>query len=73
MPMVERLIDKKLYKNYDLIKTLGGIDRTLHMGKLEKQTYITIVEDEKLLLVSARFLFYINGNNERCIMFSKRS
>ena len=31
MPMVERLIKKKLYKNYGLIKTLDGIDGTLHM------------------------------------------
>ena len=32
MPMVERLINKKLYKIYDFMKTLDGIDRTLHMG-----------------------------------------
>ena len=31
MPMVERLINKKLYKNYGLIKTLDGIDDTLLM------------------------------------------
>ena len=31
MPMVERLINKKLYKNYWLRKTLDGIDNTLHM------------------------------------------
>ena len=32
MHMVERLNNKILYKNYDLIKTLDGIDRTLHIG-----------------------------------------
>ena len=31
MLMVERLINKKLYKNYGLIKTLDGLDGTLHM------------------------------------------
>ena len=30
MPMVQRLINKKLSKNYGLIKTLDGIDGTLH-------------------------------------------
>ena len=35
MPMVENLINKKLYKNYDLIKTLDGIGRTLHVGDHE--------------------------------------
>ena len=32
MPMVERLINRKLYRNYELIKTLDDIDLTLHMG-----------------------------------------
>ena len=36
MPMVERLVNTKLYKNYELIKTLDGIDLTLHMGVYEK-------------------------------------
>ena len=31
MSMVKGLIIKKLYKNYVLIKTLDGIDGTLHM------------------------------------------
>ena len=35
MPMVERLIIKRLYKNYDFIKTLNDIDLTLHMGAYE--------------------------------------
>ena len=35
MPMVESLIYKKLYKKYDLMKTLDGIDRTLHKGDNE--------------------------------------
>ena len=35
IPMVERLIKKKSYKNYELIKTLDDIDRTLHMGPYE--------------------------------------
>ena len=35
MPMGERLIDTMLYKNYDPIKTLDGIDLTLHIGPYE--------------------------------------
>ena len=35
MPIVERLINKKLYKNYDLIKSLDGIDWIIHMGNHE--------------------------------------
>ena len=31
MPMVERLMNEKLYKFYELIKTFDGIDDTLHM------------------------------------------
>ena len=38
MPMVERLINKKLYKNYEFIKTLDDIDLTLHMGPYESGT-----------------------------------
>ena len=50
MPMVERLINRKLYKNYDLIKTLVDIDLTLHMGPYEtvKETYNSSDEVEKL-------------------------
>ena len=32
MPVVERLINKKLYRNYDLKKTLDDIEYTSHMG-----------------------------------------
>ena len=32
MPMVERLINRKLYRNYGLIKTLDDLDLSLHMG-----------------------------------------
>ena len=35
MPLVERLINRKLYTNYDLIKILDDIDLTLHMGPHE--------------------------------------
>ena len=35
MSMVERLINRNLYKNYDFIKTLDDIDLTLHMGAHE--------------------------------------
>ena len=31
MPMVERLMNEKLYKIYELIKTFDVIDDTLHM------------------------------------------
>ena len=36
MPMVERLIKRKLYENYELIKTLHDMDLTSHMGTYEK-------------------------------------
>ena len=35
MPMVERLFNRKLYRNYELIKTLDDIGLTLHMGPYE--------------------------------------
>ena len=35
MPMVERLINRKLYKIYELIKALDDKDLTLHMGARE--------------------------------------
>ena len=35
MPLVERLINRKLYENFELIKTLDDIDLTLHMGAHE--------------------------------------
>ena len=37
MPMVEKIINRKLYKNNKLIKTLGDIDLTLHMGPYENR------------------------------------
>ena len=37
MPMVERLINKNSYKNYDLLKKQNDIDLTLHMGKIESR------------------------------------
>ena len=36
MPMVERIITRKLYKKNDPKKTLDDIDLTLHMGPYEK-------------------------------------
>ena len=36
VPMVERLVNRKSYKNYELIKTLDDIDLTQHMGAYEK-------------------------------------
>ena len=35
LPMVERLIIKNLYINYELIKSLEEINLTLHMGPYE--------------------------------------
>ena len=35
MPMVERIVNRRLYKNNELIKTLDHIDLTLHMGPYE--------------------------------------
>ena len=35
MPTVERLINKNLYKNYELIKNLDDIDLILYMGAYE--------------------------------------
>ena len=35
MPMVWRLVNRNLYKNYGLIKKLYDIDLTLHMGAYE--------------------------------------
>ena len=49
MPMVERLINRKLYKNHELIKTLDDIDLTLHMGAHETgkaDIHYTSDEDE---------------------------
>ena len=58
MPMVERLIIRKLYKSYDLIKTLDDIDLTLHMGAHETgkaHMHYSGDEDEELLLVFDQF------------------
>ena len=49
MPMVERLINRKLYKKFELIKTLVDIDLTLHMGAHETgkaDIHYTSDEDE---------------------------
>ena len=35
MPMVERLVNRNLYKKYDLLKSLDCIDLLLHMGRHE--------------------------------------
>ena len=35
MPMVERLMNRKLHKSYDLTKTLDDIDPTSQMGAHE--------------------------------------
>ena len=35
MPMVEKLINRNLYKKYNLIKSLDGIALLLHMGPHE--------------------------------------
>ena len=44
MPMVERLVNRKLYKNYELLKTLDDIDLTYtrELMKMEEMTYMTI-------------------------------
>ena len=58
MPMVERLINRKVYKKYELIKTPNDIVLTLHMGHCESEkrdVYYTSGEDEYLRLVFARF------------------
>ena len=36
MPMVEKRINRKLYKNEDFIDTVDHIDLTLHMGGYER-------------------------------------
>ena len=49
MPMVERIKNRKLYKNNELIKTLDDIDLTLHMGPYEngrRDVYDTTDEGE---------------------------
>ena len=49
MPMIERSINRKLYKNYEPMKTLDDIDLTLHMGPYEsgkRDVYYTSDESE---------------------------
>ena len=49
MPAFERLVDRKLYKLYELKKTLDDIDLTLHKGAYEKgreDVYYSSDEDE---------------------------
>ena len=59
MPMVERLINRKLYKKYDLIKTLDGIDLTLHMGAGETgkaDIYYSRDEDRLVFMKTNTFI-----------------
>ena len=35
MPMVERIVNRRLYKKHEIIKTLDNIDLTSHMGPCE--------------------------------------
>ena len=35
MPIGERIVHRRLYKNHELLKTLDNIDLTLHMGPYE--------------------------------------
>ena len=37
MPMVEKILNRKLYKNNEVIKTLDEIDLTLHIGPYENR------------------------------------
>ena len=37
MPMVERRINRILYRNNDIIETLDNTDLTLHMGAYEQR------------------------------------
>ena len=49
MPMIERIFNKKLYKNDQPIKTLDDKDLTLHMGPYEngrRDVYDTTDEGE---------------------------
>ena len=49
MPMVERLINRKFFKIYELIKTLDDIDLSLHMAADEtrkRDTHYNSDEDE---------------------------
>ena len=51
MPMVERIRNRKLYKENELIKTLDDIDLILHMGPYEdgsRDVYDSRDEGEKL-------------------------
>ena len=45
MPMVERMVNTRLYKNNELIRTLDNIGLTLHMEpvKKKKKTYVSVV------------------------------
>ena len=49
MPMVEGLVNRKLCRNYELIKTIDAIDLILHMGAYENReedVYYNSDEDE---------------------------
>ena len=58
MPMVARLVNRKLYKNYELIKTLNDIDLTLHMGAYEKGEDVHYNSDEDEKLFSGLLVFF---------------
>ena len=48
MPMIGRIVNRRLYKNNKLIKTLDDIDLTLQMGAYEKgreDVYVSSDED----------------------------
>ena len=54
MPMVERVFNIKLYKSYELTKTLDDIALTLHMGAYEhgsREVYDSTDEGEYLHVV----------------------
>ena len=51
MPMVERIINRKLYKNNELKKTVDDIDLTLYTGPYEngsRDVYDSTDEGEQL-------------------------
>ena len=57
MPMIESIINRRLYKNNELIKTLDNVDLTLHMGPYEngrEDLYDSSDEHEYFLRFSVR-------------------
>ena len=47
LPMVERLMNRKLYKNNEPIKVLDDIDLTLHMGPYENESENVFVSSDE--------------------------